>query len=268
MARPRPASATRHNPGAPGTPDADPGCKVASSRGFRPAQSGRGDDRDQPVSVSAQGRGELAACCLGNPVRELATVRGQVRGVADVSGCPAQQCRREHDLCRITGLPRRSRGSDLTERRQRLSVSGDDVAKAIRRLVSRADLHCLSQGSDDDPSEDTRQRNCPWHLHQIGAWLFTGELEQHPPRHVPDGLAVEVLASSRLGDPLARSLGELAYERNPGFRRFLERTNLPVKPHVHFRKADLDDRQTLYGQLAEHIWNPGRLEAAAVGSDT
>ena len=66
----------------------------------------------------------------------------------------------------------------------------------------------------------------------------------------------------------ARSLGGLAYKRNPGFRRFLEQTNLPFKAHAHFRKADLDDRQALYGQLAEYIWNPGRLEAAATGSDT
>jgi hypothetical protein len=134
------------------------------------------------VGGEGQGRGELATGCLGNPVRELATVRGQVSGVANVSGCPAQQCRREHDPCRIVGLPRRSRGSDLTQRRQRLAVSGDDVAKAIRRLVRRADLHCLSQGSDGDSSEDTHQRNCPWHLHQVGAWLLIDELEQHPPR--------------------------------------------------------------------------------------
>jgi Protein of unknown function DUF262/Protein of unknown function (DUF1524) len=67
---------------------------------------------------------------------------------------------------------------------------------------------------------------------------------------------------------LARSLGGLAYERNPGFRRFLEKTRLPFKAHPHFRKADLDERQALYGQLTEYIWNPCRLEAAATGSDT
>ena len=66
---------------------------------------------------------------------------------------------------------------------------------------------------------------------------------------------------------LARSLGELAYERNPGFRRFRERTGLPFTAHAHFRKSDLDNRQALYGRLAEYIWNPRRLEAAAVGSD-
>jgi hypothetical protein len=65
---------------------------------------------------------------------------------------------------------------------------------------------------------------------------------------------------------LARSLGALAYERNPGFRRFLEKTGLPFKAHPHFRKADLDDRQALYGQLAEYIWNPDRLEAVAAGT--
>ena len=67
---------------------------------------------------------------------------------------------------------------------------------------------------------------------------------------------------------LARSLGELAYDHNPGFRRFRERTGLRFTAHDHFRKADLDDRQALYGQLVEYIWNPDRLVAAVAGTDT
>ena len=50
---------------------------------------------------------------------------------------------------------------------------------------------------------------------------------------------------------LARSLNENAYDHNPGFRRFLEQSGLPFQAHDAFRKADLDDRQELYGQLAE-----------------
>ena len=61
---------------------------------------------------------------------------------------------------------------------------------------------------------------------------------------------------------LARSLHENAYDHNPGFRRFLERSGLPFRAHTEFRKADLDDRQELYGQLAEYIWCPARLNEA------
>ena len=62
---------------------------------------------------------------------------------------------------------------------------------------------------------------------------------------------------------LARSLGSNAYEHNPGFRRFIDVSGLPFQPHGEFRKSDLDERQTLYRQLAEVIWNPTRIDEAA-----
>jgi len=62
---------------------------------------------------------------------------------------------------------------------------------------------------------------------------------------------------------LARSLHESAYNHNPGFARFLADSGLLFKPHVEFKKADLDARQALYLQLAERIWNPDRLEEEA-----
>jgi hypothetical protein len=67
---------------------------------------------------------------------------------------------------------------------------------------------------------------------------------------------------------LARSLNENAYDHNPGFLRFIERSGLPFHPHSEFRKADLDARQELYVQLAEHIWNPERLAQEAGETDS
>ena len=58
---------------------------------------------------------------------------------------------------------------------------------------------------------------------------------------------------------LAQSLHEDAYERDPGFDRFVRTSGLPFKAHQQFRKADLDARQDLYRQLAEQIWSPERL---------
>ena len=58
---------------------------------------------------------------------------------------------------------------------------------------------------------------------------------------------------------LARSLHEQAYERNPGFKRFIEKSGLPFRPHTEFKKKDLDARQDLYRELADQIWNPERL---------
>lgn len=61
---------------------------------------------------------------------------------------------------------------------------------------------------------------------------------------------------------LARSLHPNAYDHNPGFARFIQLTGLPFKSHSEFRRADLDDRQELYIELASQIWNPDRLEQA------
>ncbi len=58
---------------------------------------------------------------------------------------------------------------------------------------------------------------------------------------------------------LARSLHPQAYEHNPGFVQFIQRTGLPFQPHEQFKKADLDQRGELYRKLAELIWNPEDL---------
>jgi hypothetical protein len=58
---------------------------------------------------------------------------------------------------------------------------------------------------------------------------------------------------------LAKSLHELAYDHNPGFKRFIEESSLPFRAHPTFKKADLEERQRLYQQLAERIWSPDRL---------
>ncbi|MBM9535983.1 HNH endonuclease [Desulfobulbus alkaliphilus] len=60
---------------------------------------------------------------------------------------------------------------------------------------------------------------------------------------------------------LAQSLNEAAYERDPGFCRFVEKTGLPFCSHAKFKKEDLDARQSLYCLLAEQIWDPKLLMA-------
>jgi Protein of unknown function DUF262/Protein of unknown function (DUF1524) len=62
---------------------------------------------------------------------------------------------------------------------------------------------------------------------------------------------------------LARTLHSQCYERNPGFLTFSERSGLPFHPDEHFRRADLDERQMLYTQIAERIWDPEQLKKLA-----
>ncbi len=58
---------------------------------------------------------------------------------------------------------------------------------------------------------------------------------------------------------LAASLHEQVYERNPGFKQFIERSELPFQAYSEFNRTDLDARQKLYQLLAKQIWNPERL---------
>lgn len=62
---------------------------------------------------------------------------------------------------------------------------------------------------------------------------------------------------------LAASLHEDTYDHNPGFRRFIQSSALPFRPHAEFKRADLEERQKLYLKLAEQIWSPGRIEEEA-----
>ena len=58
---------------------------------------------------------------------------------------------------------------------------------------------------------------------------------------------------------LARSLHPQCYEHNPGFIQFVQSSGLPFHPHLEFKKADIEERSTLYRLLAEQIWNPESL---------
>jgi hypothetical protein len=58
---------------------------------------------------------------------------------------------------------------------------------------------------------------------------------------------------------LAQSLHPDCYERNPGFKRFIEESGLPFRPHTEFKKVDIDARGDLYRQIAERIWDPDQL---------
>jgi uncharacterized protein with ParB-like and HNH nuclease domain len=53
---------------------------------------------------------------------------------------------------------------------------------------------------------------------------------------------------------LVKSLCPKAYENNPNFISMYSKLGLPFKPHPDFNKADIDERQNLYLEIARHIW--------------
>jgi hypothetical protein len=59
---------------------------------------------------------------------------------------------------------------------------------------------------------------------------------------------------------LARSLTREAYEREPGFRHFIEETGLEFRAQDRpFRKEVIEERLKLYQSLCERIWDPAQL---------
>lgn len=62
---------------------------------------------------------------------------------------------------------------------------------------------------------------------------------------------------------LARSLHSQCYDHNPGFLKFMQSSGLPFRSHAEFRKADLEERSTLYRLIAERIWCPEDLVAGS-----
>lgn len=58
---------------------------------------------------------------------------------------------------------------------------------------------------------------------------------------------------------LARSLHPQAYDHNPGYLRFIQQSGLPFRPHLEYRKKDLEERTQLYRLIAKRIWDPENL---------
>lgn len=54
---------------------------------------------------------------------------------------------------------------------------------------------------------------------------------------------------------LAKSLNPQCYEKNPNFLKYIQDSKLRFKPHEHFMKNDIMQRQHLYQKICEEIWS-------------
>jgi len=67
-------------------------------------------------------------------------------------------------------------------------------------------------------------------------------------------------------NPLAASLNQLSYEKNPGFISFIKSSSLPFKAYDHFKAEAITERGSLYRDIAKRVWNPDDLFTVAEGS--
>lgn len=58
---------------------------------------------------------------------------------------------------------------------------------------------------------------------------------------------------------LAASLDPQAYEKNPGFLRFVKASGLGFRPYNEFKASSITERGDLYRAIAKRIWNPDDL---------
>lgn len=62
---------------------------------------------------------------------------------------------------------------------------------------------------------------------------------------------------------LARSLHPMCYVHNPGFLKLKAERGLPFKAFTEFKKANFDERFSLYKRIAELLWSADRLKEVA-----
>ncbi len=107
---------------------------------------------------------------------------------------------------------------------------------------------------DEFASEEEFQR----HRNYFGGLLL---LPRPVNRSLQDKCYEDKLEKYSQQNLLAASLSKQKYKNEPSFKQFSERTNLPFRCHTQFKRADLLERQELYRQICEQIWNPDRLRA-------
>ncbi len=122
--------------------------------------------------------------------------------------------------------------------------------------------HVWANHPERHTSEFSHPNDFAWHRDRIGGLLL---LPRSFNAAFGDKPYVQKYGPYFGQNLLAQSLNEKAYEINPGFLRFIKESNLPFKPHCNFNRSDLDERQELYRQIAEQIWDPEILRREAAG---
>lgn len=154
--------------------------------------------------------------------------------------------------------------------------------QSLHRLLARITDHvAVESGEPSRYLELTSRRGVRYEVEHI--WANHYELHQDEFAHehdfrehrdrIGDLLLVPKSINASYGDApyveklphyfaqniLARSLHPDAYEHNPGFARFIQRSGLPFRAYRTFAAADIDERGVLYREIAKQIWDPERL---------
>jgi hypothetical protein len=188
------------------------------------------------------------------------------------------------DLCALLAAKAKSLDGELPWSSMGVWALHGRNGRHVRNMLARITSHIEAQSAMEGPGFDgytSRSGKDPFDIEHIWADKperyvddFTTPQEFHEYRGSFGALLLLPASFNRAygADPysvklehylgqnlLARSLHQKAYERHPGFARYIERSGLPFRSHSEFRLADLEQRQALYRLICEEIFSEERF---------
>ena len=155
-----------------------------------------------------------------------------------------------HLLARVTAATEKGAGR------------GDPFDKLVARKVPNPfDIeHILpNKFSAYSDEYETEQDFINHRNHAASLLLLPGDVN----RSLQDRAFSEKLSSYSKQNFYAATLGEVAYQNQPQFQKYLKDNNLPFKWFTTFGKEQVVERTRLLRKLVELIWSPERLKEVA-----
>lgn len=116
--------------------------------------------------------------------------------------------------------------------------------------------HIWANRFDRHTNEFKEEEDFQNHRNKFGALLL---LPRDKNRSFQDDMYDKKLQMYFGENLLAKSLNEKCYQNNPQFLHFIQNNDLPFKKHPEFKKKDIVERQSLYKEICNKIWDSNRL---------
>lgn len=152
-----------------------------------------------------------------------------------------------------------SRITHFIEAESGLNTKFEDYVN--RRLKNAYDIeHIWADKLERHKDEFENEEDFQNHRNKFGALIL---LPRDKNRSFQDATYAEKLPMYFGENLLAKSLDEKCYQNNPQFLRVLGETGFSFKPHSEFKKQDIFERQNLYQEICQKIWNVEKLYSLA-----
>jgi len=126
-----------------------------------------------------------------------------------------------------------------------------------RRLKNAYDIeHIWADKFDQHQDEFETEEDFQYYRNKFGALIL---LPRDKNRSFQAATYEEKLPMYYGENLLAKSLNGNCYQNNPQFLRVVNENEFYFRPHSKFRKLDIIDRQDVYRQISQKIWDSNKL---------